>query len=285
MKTDALRHPKTRRLKRLLGLTQFETIGLLEGLFQWACLYANDGRVGKWPAADLADFLEWSRDADELLAAFRSAGWIDGEGAAATIHDWRDHCPRYITQRLDRLPAAANGDQQAPLSAAGGLPSQNPQNPQNPQEKKTVELDQVWEKIKATQGLALNGKPLRRCSTRDDQVAAMIADHGVEKITAALASFPLAESKLMFSHCAPHPFAPTLKFLANHIDDIIDGLYSEKPRPTAQEIRRRDIARQIKNAKREIASAQQENDRLYFESNLTRREQEFPAAGGERAAC
>ena len=273
MKTDALRHPKLRRLKRRLEIRQFEAIGILEGLFQFACLYANDGRVGKWPAEDLADFLEWQRDPDELVEALRSAGWLDGQGEETTIHDWSDHCPRYITQRLGRRKDNANEDQRAPLGAdeqEQHLPNQT--QPNQPNQIKTVndtQVGQLIDRLKSTKGL----NPIRKSAGRVALVRQAIALIGFEEINAALDRFPLDPAKLPTK---PPNFSPNVNWLFNtyrtgqangdRVDMILEGKYGKERKrkePT--------LGEQIKALELAVEAQETENNRLWLSSVLKRK--------------
>jgi hypothetical protein len=270
MKTDALRHPKLRRLKRILKIKQFEAIGILEGLFQFACLYANDGRVGKWPAEDLADFLEWQQDPEELVEALRSAGWIDGQGDQATIHDWGDHCPRYITQRQARRKENATEDQQAPLSADEDqqhLPNRT--QPNKPNHKKTfnkAQVDQLIDRLKTTKGL----DPIRKSKGRVALIRQAIALIGLDDINAALDRFPLDRAKLPTK---PANFSPncdwlfrdyhTRKATGDRVDMILEGKYGK-----AKKRKDPTLSEQIEALEIAVDAQQTENNRLWLSSVL-----------------
>jgi len=262
MKTSAVHHPKTKKLQRLLNLKLYEAIGLLEGLFQFACEYADDGRIGKWSPDVLADHLEWSGDPVELFQAFGSAGWIDGEGSAATIHDWLDHCPRYVTQRHQRAAAAAGGDQRAPAGAGvdeGPPTNQTKPNKPKPKRATTKQIESIWGRLKTTSGL----KPPRRSKGREQLINELIECFGVDDVNSALDRFPLDSAKLY-----PEGFEPHVEWFARSVDKILEGNYSNKPRQTKGERRRMDVTQRIRAIKGAIESAKAENDRLYFESVL-----------------
>ena len=123
MKHTAINHPKTRRLKRLLKLSQWEAIGLLECLWQLTAEYAFDGRIGRLSNAEIADWMEYDGDADELVNALVAANWLDtDEEHRLVVHQWLEHCPDYVRKRILR---ADNGSQCPPPADNGETLSDN----------------------------------------------------------------------------------------------------------------------------------------------------------------
>jgi len=269
-------------LQNLLGLRLFEAVGLLEGLFQFACQYADDGRVGKWEPEYLALSLEWSGDAEQLVAAFRNAGWIDGEGSAASLHDWFEHCPRYILQRQERKakaagdqrpPTGADGDEETPSAAYQGKGGETENNAGKG--KKAIEgseVDEVFTRLKALKGL----QPCRRSKQRAEIVRLAIQEIGLPDILEALARFPLDKAKLW-----PDGFVPHFDWLfkidfktkqptSTTIDNILDGKYSKKSKKeTETERRRAELYAKIHATRSAIQAEQNEQDRLRLQSELT----------------
>jgi hypothetical protein len=124
MKVGTENHLKTKRLKRLLGKPCYAVVGLLESLWLLTISSADEGDVGRFSNEEIADAIEWDGDADALIDALITAGWLDRDDERRlVVHDWLDHCPKYIKDRLrqrrHRSPSPTARDEQAderPLS-------------------------------------------------------------------------------------------------------------------------------------------------------------------------
>jgi len=85
------------RLKRALGLTQYQAVGLLECLWHFTAHNTPDGGIGKYTDDDIAAVLEWEGAATELIEALIQSGWMDRhDNGSLWIHDWLDHCPTWV---------------------------------------------------------------------------------------------------------------------------------------------------------------------------------------------
>lgn len=103
MKSGTPNHIKTKRLKRRLGLKAFEVIGVLESLWQLTADCADDGAIGRHTNEDIAAYMEWEGSPDELVAALVDSGWLDHDkDDRLVIHDWEDHMPHYIKERIQK---------------------------------------------------------------------------------------------------------------------------------------------------------------------------------------
>ena len=71
------RHPKTKKLARLLKISVPTAVGYLHGLWYWAMDFAQDGDISKYDPEDIADAVLWDDPADMLLNAFVEAGFVD----------------------------------------------------------------------------------------------------------------------------------------------------------------------------------------------------------------
>ena len=101
MKIGSKDHIKVKRLKRALEIPLYQAIGILETLFQVTAQSADDGAIGRYSNSDIAIELEWPGDPDALIAALLESGWLDkAEVGRLTVHDWADHCPDFIKDRL-----------------------------------------------------------------------------------------------------------------------------------------------------------------------------------------
>lgn len=103
MKQGTIQHRKFLRLKHSLGLRNWQATGLLESLWQFTALNADDGQLTpRCTPEDIARSLEWeAADFSRVIDALVDAGWIDRtpEGDLL-IHDWADHMPDFLRERL-----------------------------------------------------------------------------------------------------------------------------------------------------------------------------------------
>jgi hypothetical protein len=85
------------RLKRTLGLTQYQAVGLLECLWHFTAHNTPDGGIGRYTDDDIAAVLEWEGAATDLIEALTQSGWLDRhDDGSLWIHDWFDHCPTWV---------------------------------------------------------------------------------------------------------------------------------------------------------------------------------------------
>ena len=101
MKVGSKDHIKVKRLKRALDIPLYQALGILETLYQSAAQSADDGAIGRFSNADIALELEWEGDADDLITALVESGLLDEhKDLRLVIHDWEDHAPNFIKDRL-----------------------------------------------------------------------------------------------------------------------------------------------------------------------------------------
>lgn len=85
---EAGRHPKTKKLAQLLGVSLPAAVGHLHYLWWWALDFAQDGILEKYDSDDLAEAMEWAGNGDKLLEALIESGFIDETEHGLMIHDW-----------------------------------------------------------------------------------------------------------------------------------------------------------------------------------------------------
>lgn len=103
MKTGTLGHIKLRRLKRLLNKALYQTAGILTCIWHLAAECADEGDIGRFTDDEISDYLEWDGDPKTLTDALVNAGWLDRDNERRlVVHDWLDHCPGYISERLKK---------------------------------------------------------------------------------------------------------------------------------------------------------------------------------------
>lgn len=96
---ELARHPKTRKLARLLGVSVPAAIGHLHLLWWWAVDYAEDGCLGRYTAEDVADAVLWEGEPQRLWDALHDARWLDDGARGVEIHDWPEYAGRLLEAR------------------------------------------------------------------------------------------------------------------------------------------------------------------------------------------
>jgi len=94
------RHPKTRRLARMLGISLPAAVGHLHYLWWWALDFAEDGDLSDYDRYEIAEAALWEGDPDEFVDALIHARFVDqtGDGGLA-LHDWDEYAGRLIERR------------------------------------------------------------------------------------------------------------------------------------------------------------------------------------------
>ena len=93
------RHPKTRRLCRLLNLSLPQAVGHLHLFWHWVLEFAESGDVTEFDAADLAEGAMWEGDPAEFVDALIACGFLDRVDDRVVVHDWRDYAGRLLADR------------------------------------------------------------------------------------------------------------------------------------------------------------------------------------------
>jgi hypothetical protein len=95
------RHPKMKKLARLLSISWPEAVGYLHYLWWWALDYAQDGDLSKYEYGDIADAVLWQGDPEIFVNALIESGFLDKtEDGGLIIHDWFDYAGRLIEKRV-----------------------------------------------------------------------------------------------------------------------------------------------------------------------------------------
>lgn len=104
MKLEALDHPKTLDLAARLEVELPTAIGYLELLWAFTGKKAPEGNIGKWPDGAIARACYWMGRPEVFTLALQEAGFIDADPLhRLTIHDWREHAPRWVKSKLATL--------------------------------------------------------------------------------------------------------------------------------------------------------------------------------------
>lgn len=97
-------------LARLLQIPHAQAVGLATALWAWATEQAPTGCLSAFPNSEIAVMSLWYGDPDAFIEALIKAkpkgceaGLLERTSdAKLCIHDWREHCEKYVHQRLDR---------------------------------------------------------------------------------------------------------------------------------------------------------------------------------------
>ncbi len=96
---EAGRHPKTKKLARLLGVSLPAAVGHLHYLWWWALDFAPTGSLGKFDAEDIADAMQWDGDPMQLVEALLAAGYVDDAEDGLALHDWSEYAGKLLERR------------------------------------------------------------------------------------------------------------------------------------------------------------------------------------------
>lgn len=107
MKKECIKHPKTYDLCARLNCDRPAALGYLTLLWDFTQDAAICGDVGKWPNGSIARACDWTGDPSEFVESMILAGWIDiSKKHRLVIHDWPDHCERWVHLKLNKLKLA-----------------------------------------------------------------------------------------------------------------------------------------------------------------------------------
>ena len=93
------RHPKTRKLARLLDISVVTAVGHLHYLWWWALDFAQEGVLSKYDEYDIAEACMWEGDEKLFVDALIHAGFIDEKESILSIHDWYDYAGKLMERR------------------------------------------------------------------------------------------------------------------------------------------------------------------------------------------
>lgn len=93
------RHPKTKKLARLLGIPVVAAVGHLHFLWWWALDFAQEGVLSKYDEYDISEACMWEGDEKLFVDALIQAGFIDNNESILSIHDWYEYAGRLIERR------------------------------------------------------------------------------------------------------------------------------------------------------------------------------------------
>ena len=97
MKHQTISLVKFKALARRLRQPLCVVVGCLESIWIFAQIQARDGDLTRFSALELAGWIEWPGDEEQLMAALVETGWLDRTpDGRLVIHDWDDHKPNWL---------------------------------------------------------------------------------------------------------------------------------------------------------------------------------------------
>lgn len=108
-----MQHTKLKRLVRALKVPQYAAVGILESLWHLTAREAPEGNIGKLSNEDIAAWIDWQGDADGLIAALVTAGWLDEiQVDRLVVHDWHEHADDATKKAIARQKEKVSGNVQ-----------------------------------------------------------------------------------------------------------------------------------------------------------------------------
>lgn len=101
MKTGTIDKLKFCVLKSKLGKPKWQVVGVLQSLWYLTTTSAPEGDIGRFTNIEIAAWMEWSGDPEELIDALVESGWLDScPKYRLIVHDWEAHCPNFVKGSL-----------------------------------------------------------------------------------------------------------------------------------------------------------------------------------------
>lgn len=102
MKPGTTAKLKFLELKTALAIPKWQTMGLLESLWEFVTENCPDGDIGRFSPAQIALALEYQSDADALIDALITARWLDRDSDGKLwVHNWAIHRAHFVTDRAE----------------------------------------------------------------------------------------------------------------------------------------------------------------------------------------
>ena len=178
-------------------------VGHLELLWHFSQQYAPAGDIGKWTDGDIEEACEWAGEPGDLVGALVAEGFLDAcETHRLLVHDWPDHCPRFLSERVrrDTLTFAAGCEcalctqrvtvcptaEQGVVLRVPTQPNPTQPNPTQPNRDGPTR-EELWGQVNDARGEYLPGATgLRLDARRGARLVAIRADYGKSAHTDAV---------------------------------------------------------------------------------------------------
>lgn len=107
MLKSAFSSPKIRMLALRLNVPFPHAVGMCGMLWNFTADHAPRGDIGKVDDSTIAFAVEWAGSVPALIEALVSCRLIDRDAThRLVIHDWHEHCPRYVHAKLAKAKQA-----------------------------------------------------------------------------------------------------------------------------------------------------------------------------------
>lgn len=103
MKRGTPQHPKLMALAAELEIPRAHAGGILEFIWHFVARYTPNGAIGRYSNVAIAQAIDHNDNADMLVEALVSSGWLDRHNEHRLIvHDWREHAEDSVHMLLAR---------------------------------------------------------------------------------------------------------------------------------------------------------------------------------------
>jgi hypothetical protein len=124
MLKSAFSSPKIRTLAAILKIPFSQAVGMCGMLWNFTADHAPRGNVGKHTDLEIAMAVEWPGDPVELVRALLVVRLLDAHPTyRLLVHDWAEHCPRYVHATLKRKNQAVICVTNEPTTVATTVPT------------------------------------------------------------------------------------------------------------------------------------------------------------------
>ena len=238
MKIECLNHVKTLKLKHRLQIPKWQAVGILETLFNFAAVNADDGNIGRYTNDEICLYLEYFDSSDKLIEALIESGFVDVcDENRLSIHDWNEHAPKYIKDRIAkrnkrRAVSQTVGDKTPDVDAGSKMSgkiaiNQAQPNQAKPSQKKRVSVsrfDKLLDKWNQTRGV----RKIRKLTDKRKRSLQSLDDSWLSDAMTALTKFPLKCWK-------DGSYVPTFDWFirSDTVTKILEGAYDWMTNPDA----------------------------------------------------
>jgi len=160
VKHQAINLVKFKAFQKRLKLPLGYAIGILESLWIFAQTQARDGDLTKFTALEIAGWIEYPGEPEQLIDALVECRWLDRIDDRILIHDWDEHKPNWLKGVEEKKAKKAIQPGVEPSTEPGTEPSCQPgmepssEPSTEPPKPKPKTLPKPNEKKQAKKGMA-----------------------------------------------------------------------------------------------------------------------------------
>jgi hypothetical protein len=98
-----LEHPKFADLQSELKLSKYAILGILEAVWHFCAKFTQEGNIGKYQNRQIAAWIGWDGEPDQLIIALVRTGWLDEHPIyRLVVHDWASHADNATKKSVAR---------------------------------------------------------------------------------------------------------------------------------------------------------------------------------------